>query len=247
MQISTKELRHLASDVDDMHHDAMRDFGEEMADVHNDIAKRSRRSFLRKAGVAGVGGAVMTLGPTVLPFNRLLSGAAAQGGLTDEQIAGFAQSVELAAVAAYGMAAPVLSPEVLPVGELFLSHHQQHADAFGAVAGDSAVTEANPALIAALGPQLAAITDQAGALNFAFVLENQAAYTYAAALTLLQDPAYAAATATIMPIEAQHATVIGVALGKPVPELFPTGAFESASFGDGTDPLAGLDPAVFAG
>jgi hypothetical protein len=65
-------------------------------------------------------------------------------------------------------------------------------------------------------------------------------------LTLLQDPAYAAATATILPIEAQHAAVLGLALGKSVTAVFPTGAFESASLGDGTDPLKGLDPAVFA-
>ena len=85
------------------------------------------------------------------------------------------------------------------------------------------------------------------ALNFAFVLEGQAAYTYAAALTLLQDPAYAAATSTILPIEAQHQVVLGLALGKSVADVFPTGAFESTKLGDGTDPLAGLDPAVFAG
>ena len=41
--------------------------------------------------------------------------------------------------------------------------------------------------------------------------------------------------------------MIGLALGKSVPDVFPTDAFESAALGDGTDPLAGLDPAVFAG
>ncbi len=167
-------------------------------------------------------------------------------GLDDQTIAGYAQSVELAAVAAYAAAAPVLSAATLPVAELFMMHHQQHADAFGAVAGSKAVTEANKTLIAAVTPALQAIKDEMGALEFAFVLEGQAAYTYAAALTLLQDPAYAAATATILPIEAQHAVVLGLALGKEVTDVFPTGAFESASLGDGTDPLKGLDPAVFA-
>gem|GEM_PF-6513314 len=62
---------------------------------------------------------------------------------------------------------------------------------------------------------------------------------------MLQDAAYAAATATILPIEAQHAVVLGLALGKDVTAVFPTGAFESASLGDGSDPLKGLDPAVF--
>ncbi len=168
------------------------------------------------------------------------------GGLDDQTIAGYAQSVELAAVAAYTAAAPVLSSGTLPVAQLFMTHHQQHADAFGAVAGAKAVSVPNKTLIAAVTPTLQAIKDEMGALEFAFTLEGQAAYTYAAALTLLQDPAYAAATATILPIEAQHQVVLGLALGKDVTAVFPTGAFESASLGDGTDPLKGLDPAVFA-
>ena len=168
------------------------------------------------------------------------------GGLDDQTIAGYAQSVELAAVAAYTAAAPVLSPGTLPVAQLFMMHHQQHADAFGAVAGAKAVSVPNKTLVAAVTPALQAIKDEMGALDFAFMLEGQAAYTYAAALTLLQDPAYAAATATILPIEAQHQVVLGLALGKDVTAVFPTGAFESASLGDGTDPLKGLDPAVFA-
>ncbi|MEY2581637.1 MAG: hypothetical protein QOE09_1486 [Ilumatobacteraceae bacterium] len=167
-------------------------------------------------------------------------------GLDDQTIAGYAQSVELAAVAAYTAAAPMLSSGTLPVAQLFMTHHQQHADAFGAVAGAKAVSVPNKTLIAAVTPTLQAIKDEMGALEFAFTLEGQAAYTYAAALTLLQDPAYAAATATILPIEAQHQVVLGLALGKDVTAVFPTGAFESASLGDGTDPLKGLDPAVFA-
>ena len=141
------------------------------------------------------------------------------------------------------------------MAQLFAGHHQEHADAFGAVAGDDARPEANPKLVAAVTPTLEAVARRrrgrrgrspAHVLEFARGLENQAAYTYAAALTLLQDPAYAAATSTILPIEAQHATVLAVALGKGPDDLFPTGAFESAALGDGTDPKAGLDPAVFA-
>jgi len=166
-------------------------------------------------------------------------------GIDDQAIAGYAQSVELAAVAAYTAAAPVLSAGTLPVAQLFMTHHQQHADAFGAVAGPKAATGPNKTLVTAVTPLLQAIKDENGALEFAFTLEGQAAYTYAAALTLLQDPAYAAATATILPIEAQHQVVLGLALGKDVTAVFPTAAFESASLGDGTDPLKGLDPAVF--
>ena len=250
MHISAKELHQLARDVDDMHHETMRTFTDEAAELHLAAARSGRRTFLKKAGLAGAGGAALALGSGFSPARGLLSFAAAQGGLDDQTIAGYAQSVELAAVKAYEMAAPALSKDVLPVGQLFLSHHQQHADAFGSVAGDKKVSEANPKLLAAVSPILAGIKDQEGALEFAFVLENQAAFTYAAALTLLQSADFAAATATILPIEAQHATVLGLALGKPFTMdndgVFPTGAFESAALGDGTDPNKGLDPATFA-
>ena len=254
MQISAKELRHMASDVDDMHHQAMRTFTEEASELHLGAAQASRRRFLRKAGVAGASGALLSVGGGLVPFSRLVGVAGAQGALTDTAIAGFAQSVELAAVAAYEAAAPALSGDVLAVAQLFLSHHQDHADAFGAVAGDDARPEPNPALVEAVTPTLQAVGEAVAAgqdvttdvLAFAKVVENQAAYTYAAALTLLTDPAYAAATSTILPIEAQHATVLSLALGEGPEQWFPTGAFESAALGDGTDPLAGFDPAVFA-
>jgi hypothetical protein len=231
----------------------MRDFGEEAAEVHLTAARRSRRTFMAKAGVAGVGGALLTTGGSFLPFSGLL-GTAGAAGLSDTAIAGYAQSVELAAVAAYTAAAPALKGDTLAVAQLFLSHHQDHAAAFGAVAKGDARPTANPKLLAAVKPTLDSVTAAVKAgkdatndvLEFARNLENQAAYTYAAALTLLTSPAYAAATSTILPIEAQHATVLAVALGKGTDDLFPTGAFESAALGDGTNTKAGLDPAVFA-
>lgn len=251
MQISPRQLRQMAEDVDDQHRDAMRTFREETAELHLGAARASRRSFVKRAGLAGVGGSLLAVGAGPA---QLLRRAAAQDALTDTQIAGYAQSVELAAVAAYTAAAPALTGDVLAVAQLFLGHHQEHADAFGAVAGGDARPEANEKLVAAVMPTLDAVgagvaegrdmtTD---VLQFAKLVENQAAYTYAAALTLLTDAAYAAATSTILPIEAQHGTVLALALGEGPDDWFPTGAFEAAALGDGTDPKAGFDPAVFA-
>jgi hypothetical protein len=258
VEISAKQLRQMASDVDDLHHQAMRDFAEATSEVHHQVAQRSRRRFVRSAGLATAGGALLAAsGGSLLP-SLGLGGVAAAQGLSDTAIAGYAQSVELAAVAAYTAAAPALKGDPLAVAQLFLSHHQQHADAFGKVAGKDARPDANPKVVAAVKPTLdtvaAAVKDgkagtaelTASVLEFARVLENQAAYTYAAALTALSDAQYAAATSTILPIEAQHATVLAIALGKGTDAMFPTGAFESAAFGNGTDPKAGLDPAVFA-
>ncbi|MEQ1788219.1 MAG: ferritin-like domain-containing protein [Acidimicrobiales bacterium] len=252
MQISAKELRHMASDVDDMHHEAMRTFKEEAAELHLSATRGARRSFLKKSGLAAVGGTLLTVGGGIAPFTRL-GGLAAAQELTDTVIAGYAQGVELAAVAAYQAAAPKLSGDVLAVATLFAGHHQEHADAFGAVAGDDAPPEANAKLVAAVTPTLEAVAAAepseeltAQILGFAKGVENQAAYTYAFALTALQDPAFAAATSTILPIEAQHATVLSLALGEGPEMWFPTEAFEAAAVGDGTDPLKGFDPAVFA-
>jgi hypothetical protein len=251
VQISANELRHLANDVDDMHHEAMRNFKEEAADLHLTAA---RRSFMKTTGLAAAGGALLSMGGGLATVTRLGGLAGAQdGGLTDTVIAGYAQSVELAAVAAYQAVAGKLPAEVAAVGTLFAGHHQDHADAFGAVAGDDARPEANPKLVDFVTPTLEAVggaepSDEltTNILTFAKTLENQAAYTYAFALTALADPAYAAATSTILPIEAQHAVVLSLALAEGPEDWFPTEAFESSAVGDGTDPLKGLDPATFA-
>ncbi|MCU1502626.1 MAG: hypothetical protein JWM12_1980 [Ilumatobacteraceae bacterium] len=239
MHLTEQELRALTEEVDHIHHEGIRHFHEEVSELHLEAARARRRSF---AVAGGVIGAAAIAGP------MMLSGIASARALAldDQTIAGYAQSVELAAVAVYTMAAPLLSPATLPVAKLFMSHHQQHADAFGSVAGSHKATGPNAKLVAAVTPTLQGLKDEKGALEFAFILEGQAAYTYAAALTLLQDPKYAAATATILPIEAQHQVVLGLALGKSVTDVFPTNAFESAALGDGTDPKAGLDPAKFA-
>lgn len=242
MHISAKELRQLASDVDDMHREAMSTFKEDSAQLHFEAAT-ARRRFLKNAGLAGAGATLLTVAG---PFGRILPVAAQ--GLTDTAIAGYAQSVELAAVAAYTAAAGALPGDVRPVGELFASHHQEHADAFGAVAGDDARPEANPTLVAAVTPTLEMVAagnvEVPDILKFARDIENQAVYTYAFALTALQDKAFAAATSTILPVEASHATVLSIASGD-TGNLFPTDAFEVAVVGDGTDPRKGLDPAVF--
>jgi hypothetical protein len=239
MQLTEHELKALIEEVDQTHHDGMRTFHEEVSEMHLEAARASRRTLAMAGGVIG---AAVIAGPMLLSSIA----SAAPMALDDQTIAGYAQSVELAAVAVYTMAAPLLSPATLPVAQLFMSHHQQHADAFGSVAGAHKATGPNAKLVAAVTPALKALTDEKGALGFAFTLEGQAAYTYAAALTLLQDPKFAAATATILPIEAQHQVVLGLALGKSVTDVFPTMAFESTALGDGTDPKAGLDPAKFA-
>jgi hypothetical protein len=240
VEISAKELQALARDVDERHHEAMREFRDQTQDTHRSIVNAGRRRFLVGTGV---GGAALMVGASLGP-SGWLSSASAQG-ITDEDLAAFAQSVELAAVAAYGMAAASLSAATKPVAMLFQMHHQQHADAFGAVAKTKAVKAANAKLVTALTPALQAVKDEKGALELAFTLENQAAETYAFGLTVASGSAAIGGMATILPIEAEHAAVLGAALGKSVADIFVNGAFESASVGDGKDIKKGIDPTIF--
>lgn len=233
MQISPRELRRMASDIDDMHRDSMRSFADEIGELHfGEQLRDGRRAFLKKAAV---GGAAVTFGSALVPVTSLLPAAGAQG-LDDTSIAVFAESVELAAVEAYKAGAPLLSAEILPVAETFLGHHQEHADAFGSLAGDAATGQPNQALLDALAPTIEGLQTEADVLGFAKAVENQAVATYAFALTALQSQAAASGTATILPVESAHATALSFALGEGPDAWFPFGGFESADIGNGIDP-----------
>lgn len=240
MEVTPKEFQRLARVVDEHHHEAMKAFRDDVEQAHKPIVDSGRRRFLVGSGLAAT---ALGLGVTV-GSKRLFTPAYAES-ITDEDLAAFAQSVELAAVQVYTAAAGALSAGTKPVAMLFMQHHQQHADAFGAVAKGKAVKAANAKLVAALGPALSAVKDEKGALELAFTLENQAAETYAFGLTVATGKDAIGGMATILPIETEHAAVLGIALGKAPGDIFVNGAFESAAVGDGSDIKKGIDPAKF--
>ena len=205
MQISSRQLQRLVADVDQQHRASMASMPKEISELHS--VTRSLRS------------------PRA-------------GGLDDGAIAAFAESVELAAVAAYTAAAKsglVTTKAVLDAATAFAGHHQEHAAAFGAAAGAAATKKANAKLLDAVGAQLAAAKDEKGILEIAFGLENAAAATYLFALGALTSKGALQLTASILPVEAQHAVVLGTVLGKSATDIFPN--FETQS--------AALDPAKF--
>jgi rubrerythrin len=237
VRTSTRQLRRMADDVDQQHHEAMQDFREVVGEVHAPSG-RSRRLFIRDLGI---GSAALTMGSALVPVSRLMPQAFAQGELSDTDIAAFAQSVELAAVAAYGAAAErgLLDAATVEVATMFAGHHQDHADAFGAVAGDMAPDEANQAVLDAFGPMIEEAADAAALLQIAYDLEEGAAATYVFALGALQDPANAAATATILPVEAQHAVVLGQALELDQADYLPPFETDTAALDPAEFPVAG--------
>jgi hypothetical protein len=216
MEISERSLRQMVREVDDRHREGMRSIADDVAALHTGAAERligsSRRRFLLDAGI---GGLALAAG-AALPLGGLMAAAAAQT-LDDGAIAKFAESVELAAVAAYTAAAQsgkVHTPAVITAVTTFASHHMDHAKAFGAFAGDSATAKPNPGLLQTVGDQIREAPDEMAILAVAYATENAAAATYLFAIGALTSAAALAATASIMPVEAQHAAIVGYVLGK---------------------------------
>ncbi len=224
MEISERQLRLLASDVDEQHRDGMTTMASEIADLHAETRSfraDDRRSFLRQVGV---GAGALTIGSSVLSFRSLLPAGAQEKELTDGDIAAFAESVELAAVEAYKAAAGsgLLQPAVVEVGTMFAGHHQEHAQAFAGAAGVGASGQPNPKLLTAVGDQLKNATDQKGVLQIAYDLEEAAAATYLFGLGALKSAGALKLAASILPVESQHAVVLGTALGKAATAFVPT-------------------------
>jgi hypothetical protein len=216
VEISERELARLVRDVDDSHREGMATMAADIVELHHGEGARLRRGPQRTlVRAAGLGGAV-AIGSVLVPMGRLIGVANAQSG--DAGVAAFAESVELAAVAAYMAAAQsgkVTTKAVLDAATTFAGHHKEHGAAFGGAAGSAATGKANQKLLDAVGPQLQAAGDENAVLEVAYSLENAAAATYLFALGALTSKAALQLTASILPVESQHAIVLGTVLGKP--------------------------------
>jgi hypothetical protein len=224
MEITEHSLKAMLKAVDDQHRDGMRTMTTDIQELHRETG--TLRGEVSGSGLSpvglGVGGAALALGATAGALALLASPAFAAG---DGDIAAFAQSVELAAVAAYTAAASsglVKTPGVLTAATLFAGHHKEHAAAFGSAAGKTATNKENPKLLAAVSKQLSGAKDENSVIEIAYGLENAAAATYLFALGALQSAAALQLTASILPVESQHAVVLGEVLGKSATDIFPS-------------------------
>ena len=140
--------------------------------------------------------------------------------LTDEDLLVFAETIELAAVGFYGALRPKLSrPAAVSAATQFAKHHEDHAGAFGAAAGGKRIGKPNPILLGTLDDQLGQARDENGAIKVAYDLESSLASTY----LFIIDSATSAATlqlaASVMPVDGQHAVVLGTLIGQTVKNL----------------------------
>jgi hypothetical protein len=234
MEISERELRALTMEVNEQHRDGMAQFPMQIRELHEGEGRR----LLAPPRPGTLIGATLVVGAIALPLASAIKAYAADG---DGGIAAFAESVELAAVEAYKAAAgsgKVKTPAVLEAATMFAGHHQEHAAAFGAAAGAGATKKPNPKLLEAVGGQLAGAADEAAILKIAFDLENAAAATYIFALGALTSKAALQLTASILPVEAQHAVVLGTVIGAPASAYLPSFETSTAAVAPDKFPIA---------
>ena len=221
VDIAERELRSMLRAVDDRHR----------------VMGPTRRRFVRRAGLGAV---TVAIRPSLLSLSRRSRPASAQQS-GDPEITAFAESVELALMEAYQAAATsgkITTPAVADAAGAFAEHHQEHGAAFGAAAGSAATGRANPGLLEEVADQLEGAADENDVVEIAFGLENAAAATHLFALGALESAEALQATASILPVEAQHAVVLGVVLGKPATELFPTFENQDRALDSETFPVA---------
>lgn len=217
MELSERELRGLVADTTEQHRDSMKTFKEDNTELlFGDLSRASgRRSFLTKAGLGSV---LLTIGSATTPLSRLIIPAAGAQEVTDADIATFAASLEFAAVEAYKAAAgsgKVTTKAVADAAGEFAGHHKEHGEAFKALASDKNVG-ANKKILEMVSGQLKAAKDETAVVELAYGLENAAASTYLFGLGVLTNKKAYETAASILPVESQHAMVLGSVLGKQV-------------------------------
>jgi len=143
-----------------------------------------------------------------------------EASAADDALAAFLQSAELAAVQLYEAGARlVTSAEAVRTVVACAAHHRAHATALATLAGPSAVTAPNAALLTNLAPSLQLVRSEDDELGFLYALEGQLAGTYEWALTHFAGSPGVQHAATILPVECQHAVEIGMLLSKPLADL----------------------------
>ena len=173
----------------------------------------SRASFiLRGAIAAGAAYGATTVGPYV-------SNALAASGGGDVGILNFALTLEYLETDFYKHKAKTvgLSGEAKSLAAVIAGHEQQHVDALvSAIKAAGGTPVKKPTFVFP-------VTDQAGFLKLAYVLENTGVGAYNGAGPALKNPQYLAAAGSIVQVEARHAAAIGLLTGQSVT---PDGGFD---------------------
>lgn len=249
LKISERELNEMTKDLDEAHHASLPQLREAVAEFSDNLRSGSgfnRRNFLVGASVVGGGVALAACGSskskssgstatTAAGGSGDTGGGGGGGAATDLKVAGLAASLENLAVQTYqaGLDAATagklgtVPPAVATFATTAQSQHKDHAAAWNSIltgASKPAVTGVDKTIQdKVVTPAFAQVKDIPGLAKLALTLENSAAATYLAGITLLSSKDAIKIAATIQPVEMQHAAILNFVLGQyPVPVSFAT-------------------------
>ena len=176
----------------------------------------ARRSTLMTG--AAFGGGLLAAAGVVGALDALFASPAFAASGTDVQILQTASSIEVLAVSTYKTALTLpfiggasANPVVKAFATTTMQQHMQHLQAFNAAItglGGKTQTSPDPALAQVVQQAVPGLTSPAPVVALALELEQGAAETYVADVAALSDANAKKVTASIMGVEAQHASVL---------------------------------------
>ncbi len=183
-------------------------------DESRDVA--ARRATLMTG--AAFGGGLLAAAGIAGALEALFASPAFAATATDVQILQTASSIEVLAVATYKTALTLpfiggsaANPVVKAFATTTMQQHTQHLAAFNAAItglGGKAQTSPDPALAQVVQKAVPSLTAPGPVVALALELEQGAAETYVADVAALSDANAKKVTASIMGVEAQHASVL---------------------------------------
>ena len=231
VDIDPRAMGELIDASQDIHHDAMvtttsaldelvetgheaRAAGE--LDPDDARATAARRSKLMTGAMFG--GGILAAAGIASALESVFASPAFAASATDVQILQTASSIEVLAVATYKTALTLpfiggssANPVVKAFATTTMQQHQQHLQAFNAAItglGGKAQTNPDPALAKVVQAAVPGLTSPGPVVALALELEQGAAETYVADVAALSDANAKKVTASIMGVEAQHASVL---------------------------------------
>lgn len=187
---------------------------------------RSRRDFLRAAGLAA-GGASAVLASACGD-----SGGSATGhrgsGEDDVKLLNHALDLEYTAIAAYTAGTALLRGRLLALGRQFRDQEREHAQGLARAIRSLGGTPQQPKSAPEYTRGFPRLRDQSDVLTFAIDLENKAVASYTDTIPKLSSGELRQTAAAILASEAGHiATLVGARTGndpaRQVPNAFVTG------------------------
>jgi rubrerythrin len=231
LDVDPRAMGMLMEESQDIHHDAMHTTAaalDEMVETgnearaHGDLdpeesrAVADRRSKLLTG--AAFGGGILAAAGIATALESVFASPAFAASATDVQILQTAASIEVLAVGTYKTALTLpfiggasANAVVKAFATMTMQQHQQHLDAFNAaITGLGGKTQSgpDPVLQKVVAAAVPGLTSPGPVVALALELEQGAAETYVADVAALSDANAKKLTASIMGVEAQHASIL---------------------------------------